>query len=112
MSQERVYFDVGADNFLQVGGNEEDVLMNVLTDETPEDATVIVTIKNRAGTVVAGVEDFPMDHVVGTTGELTAYRAIIDDTIEMPVGDYTAIVTAEKSGVKGVKYVPITVRRG
>lgn len=112
MSQQRVYFDYGADNYLRVGGDEEDVLMNVLTDETPEDATVTASIKTKAGAAVSGATSLSLTHDSGTTGELTSYTAVVPASVAMPVGDYVATVTATKSGVTGKKFVPITVRRG
>ena len=110
--QERVEWDSEADNYLRVGGSEEDVLMNVLTDETPEDATVTAAIRDRTGTVVTGLGALSLTHDVGTTGELTSYTVVVAAANIPAIGNYVAEVTAVKSGVTGTKFVPITVRRG
>jgi hypothetical protein len=110
--QERVEWDAEADNYLRVGGNEEDVLMNVLTDDTPEDATVTAQIRDRSGAVVTGLNALNLAHDTGTTGESTSYTAVVSAANCPPVGQYIAEVTAVKGGITGTKFVPITVRRG
>lgn len=113
---EPIIWSYGSDNFLTLGHDdltdEGEALFNVLDETYPEDATVTATIKNKAGTVVTGASAVSMPHVATTTGENTLYRALFDDTLTMPVGQYEAIVTATKSGVKKVFYKTIYVRRG
>jgi hypothetical protein len=111
-----IIWSYGSDNFLTLGHDdltdEGEALFNVLDETYPEDATVTATIKNKAGTNVTGAVGISMPHVVGTTGEDTLYRALFDDTLTMPVGQYEATVTAVKAGVKKLFHKTIYVRRG
>lgn len=107
MSQDRVYFDHGADNYLDVVGLQNDIDLTY-----PSDAVVALTIYNRAGAVVTGTLNLPGVHVVGTTGAATTYRVFVQDTIAMPLGFYEGRGTASKAGVVWKFYVPITVKKG
>lgn len=117
MPQARAFFHQGSDNYLQVGGVDEaglpvGALKNRLTGEYPTDATVVATIYTRAGAVVTGTLNTSMPHVAGTSGDTTAYRGFIEDTVVMPFGLYEGRVTASKGGVVEVMRVPITVEKG
>lgn len=117
MPQARAFFHVGADNYLQLGGVDENgdpvgALRNRITGEYPTDATVTATIRTRAGAVVAGSLNLPMPYVAGTTGTTTAYRGYVQDTLPLPIGLYEATVTATKDGIVESFRVPITVEKG
>lgn len=117
MPQPRVFFHHGSDNYLQLGGVDEDgqvvgALRNRITGEYPIDATVTGTIYTRQGVLVAGTSNLPMPYVAGTTGDTTAYRGYVQDTIVMPIGLYEATVIATKDGIVEKFRVPITVEKG
>lgn len=106
MTQERVVWHLNSDNYLKLEG-----LLNEITGDYPVDATVTLTLKTRAGANVVGVVDLPVAYISGT-GEASLYRVMAEDTVTIPVGSYTGVVTAVKSGVKETFYVPITMERG
>lgn len=99
-----VSWRVGADNVLELVG-----LTNTLDDSHPEDATVTVTVRNRAGVVVTGLNAAPAAHVPGTTGVDVAYRLYVDDAVTPIKGIYKAEAVATRSGVTGREFAIITV---
>lgn len=105
--QERIFFDVGADNYIDLVG-----LRNAIDLTYPEDAVVVATIYTRAGAVVTGTLNLPGTHVVGTTGATTTYRVFIQDTITMPIGLYEIRGTASRAGIVWKFYAPLTVQKG
>lgn len=106
MSRTVVSWRVGADNKLDVVG-----LTNTLDATNPEDATVTVTVRNRAGTIVTGLNAVAATHVPGTTGSDVAYRVLVDDAVTPPLGLYEAEAIATRSGVTGREYATITVEK-
>ena len=114
--QDPIIWAFNSDNYLTLGRDdltdEGEALYNVIDSTYPEDATVTATIKDKSGTIVTGTLNTSMPHVATTTGEDTQYRGLFADTLTMPVGQYEAIVTATKSGVKKVFHKTIYVRRG
>lgn len=97
-----VSWRVGADNKLDVVG-----LTNTLDSTNPTDATVTVTVRNRAGAIVTGLNAVPATYVPGTT----AYRLLVDDTVTPPIGQYEAEATATRAGVVGKEYATILVEK-
>lgn len=117
MPQARAFFHAGSDNYLQLGGVDENgdpvgALRNKITGEYPINATVTATIRTRRGVLVTGALNLPMPYVAGTTGDTTAYLGYVQDTIVLPIGLYEATVTATKDGIVWLGYVPITVEKG
>lgn len=105
--QERVFFDIGADNYIDLVG-----LKNAIDGTYPEDAVVVATIYTRAGAVVTGTLNLPGAHVAGTTGPTTAYRVFVQDTITLPIGLYEIRGSASRAGIVWKFYAPLTVRKG
>lgn len=102
-----VSWRVGADNKLEIVG-----LTNTLDGTTPADATVNVTVRNRAGAALAGLTNVSAAYVAGTTGPNTTYRMLADDSVIPPIGLYEAEATATRAGVTGKKFATITVEKG
>lgn len=102
-----VSWRVGADNKLSVIG-----LTNTLTATNPTDATVTITVRTRTGAIVTGLNAQPAAYVAGTTGPLTEYRLLVDDSVTPPIGLYEAEAIATRSGVTGREYATITVEKG
>lgn len=102
LNDDAIRWTPNSTNYLVLGYDDEtedgEALRNVLDDTYPEDATVTVTVKNRLGTAVTGATNLTMSHVAGTTGDGTQYRAEVPHTVSLPVGNYTAVALAIKSG--------------
>lgn len=107
MSLPVVSWRVGADNDLFVKGATSD---NGVT--YPTDAAVTVTVRNRAGTPVTGLNGVTASYVAGTTGPDTAYKVHIDDLVTPPIGQYKAESIATKAGIVGREYAIILVEEG
>ena len=102
-----VSWRVGADNKLDLVG-----LTNTLDLTNPTDATVTVTVRNKAGVVVTGLNAVPASYVAGTTGALTTYRTLAATAaVTPPVGLYEAEAIATRAGVTGREYVKISVEK-
>jgi hypothetical protein len=85
-------------------------LTNTLDNTNPTDATVTVTVRNRAGTVVTGLNAVPATYVPGTTA---TYRTLAATAaVTPPIGLYEAEAVATKGGVTGREYAVITVEKG
>jgi hypothetical protein len=112
MSDERITWNIASDNYLQIPGEDEIPLQNVITGDYPEDATVTLTIKDKAGANVSGAVNLPMPHVSGTTGDQTKYRVIVPAGTPPKLGHYTGTITAVADGVTGTFYREIVVVRG
>lgn len=104
---EVVSWRVGADNKLSIVG-----LTNTLDATNPADATVTVTVRNRVGTIVTGLNAQPAAYVAGTAGVLTEYRLLVDDAVTPPIGQYKAEAIATRAGVTGREYATILVEEG
>lgn len=113
-----VSWRVGADNELESWG-----LSNTVTGTNPTDATVTATVRNRAGSVVAGLNAVAMAYVAGTTGPLVTdatgnyvsgvkYRTLAPTAaVTPPIGLYEAQVTATRAGIIGQEFVTISVEK-
>lgn len=102
-----VSWRVGADNKLDLVG-----LTNTLDLTNPADATVTVTVRNRAGVVVTGLNAVPAAYVAGTTGAATTYRTLAATAaVTPPVGLYEAEAIATRAGVTGREYATISVEK-
>ncbi len=89
-------------------------LKSAIEDEFVNDATVTVTVKNKAGENVTG-QTWPttMDYVAASEGD---YRAILEDDLKLEAGkDHTAFIEvdagADRVGHWEYKFKPI-VRTG
>lgn len=114
-----VSWRVGADNKLEAVG-----LTNTLDATNPADATVTVTVRNRAGAIVTGLNAVPATHVPGTSGPLVLdaagnyvsgvmYRTLAPTAaVTPPVGLYEAETVATRAGLTGREYARITVEKG
>lgn len=107
MPRSVVSWRVAADNKLEFVG-----LTNTLNGTNPTDATVTVTVRNRAGAIVTGLNAVAATYVPGTTGPLVAYRVLVDDSVTPPIGLYEAEAIATRAGVTGREYATITVEKG
>ncbi|MGK2934347.1 MAG: hypothetical protein ACSLFE_03780 [Gemmatimonadaceae bacterium] len=107
MTQPGVRFHLSSDNYIELVG-----LQNRITGAYPIDATVTVTVRDSQGVAVSGATDLSATHVAGTSGPATCYRAFVEDTVPLAIGQYEATVTAVKDGVKQTFHVPIRVERG
>lgn len=108
MSLPVVSWRVAADNKLNIVG-----LTNTLDGTNPADATVTVTVRNRAGAIVAGLNAVAAAYVAGTTGPLTTYRTLAPTAaVTPPIGLYEAEVIATRAGITGREYAKITVEKG
>jgi len=113
-----VSWRVGADNKLEIVG-----LTNSVTATYPTDATVTVTVKNRAGVIVTGLNAVPAAYVSGTGPAVfdaagnyvsgTLYRTLAATAaVTPPIGLYKAEAIATRAGVTGREYATITVEQG
>lgn len=114
-----VSWRAGADNKLEIVGLE-----NTLNDTNPTDATVTVTVRNRTGAIVTGLNAVAAAYVAGTSGPLVLdaagnyvsgvmYRTLAATAaVTPPIGQYKADATATRSGVTGREYVTILVEEG
>lgn len=119
MSLPVVSWRVAADNKLEFVG-----LTNTLDLTNPVDATVTVTVRNRAGAVVTGLNAVAAAYVAGTTGPLVVdaagnyvsgvkYRTLAPTAaVTPPIGLYEAEVIATRAGITGREYAKITVEKG
>lgn len=108
MSLPVVSWRVGANNKLDIVG-----LTNTLDLTNPNDATVTVTVRNRAGAIVTGLNAVPATWVAGTTGPLTTYRTLAATAaVTPPIGLYEAEAIATRAGITGREYATITVEKG
>ena len=108
MSLPVVSWRVAADNKLDVVG-----LTNTLDLTNPNDAAVTVTVRNRAGAIVAGLNAVPATWVPGTTGADVRYRTLAATAaVTPPVGLYEAEAIATWAGITGREYATITVEKG
>lgn len=107
MSLAVVSWRVAADNDLYVKGPTSD---NGAT--YPTDAVVTVTVRNRAGTIVTGLNAVSATYVPGTTGPDTAYKVHATAAVTPPIGLYEAESIATKAGIVGREYAVITVEKG
>jgi hypothetical protein len=108
MSLPVVSWRVGADNKLEFKG-----LLNTLNGTYPTDATVTVTVRNRAGTVVTGLNAVAAAYVAGTTGVDTTYRTLAPTAaVTPPLGLYEAEAIATRAGITGREFATITVEKG
>lgn len=103
-----VSWRVGANNKLDVKGVTPDDGATY-----PTDATVTVTVRNRAGAIVTGLNAVSATYLAGTTGADTTYRTLAaTSTVTPPIGQYEAESIATKSGVVGREYATILVEKG
>lgn len=114
-----VSWRVGADNKLEIVG-----LKNTLDASNPTDATVTVTVRNRAGAIVTGLNAVAAPYVAGTSGPLVVdaagnyvsgvkYRTLAPTAaVTPPIGLYEAEAIATRAGVTGREYATITVEKG
>lgn len=101
-----VSWRVGADNKLEIVGLE-----NTLDGTNPTDATITVTVRDKAGTALTGLTNVAATYVSGT-GADTIYRLVADNSVVPPLGLYKAEAIATRSGVTGREYVKILVEEG
>lgn len=118
MSLPVVSWRVSADNKLELVG-----IKNTLDNTNPVDATVNVTVRNRAGTIVTGLNAVAAAYVAGTTGPLVVdaagnyvsgvkYRTLAATAaVTPPVGLYEAEVVATRAGVTGREYAIVSVEK-
>lgn len=100
-----VSWEVGADNQL-------DLTPRFRADGSyPVDATITLTVRNRAGIALTGLTNVAVPYLSGTGAE-TIYRLTADDSVVPPVGLYEAQATITRAGVTGRKYATITVEKG
>lgn len=78
----------------------------------PTDATVVVTVRNRAGTALTGLTNVAAVYVAGTTGVDTIYRMPAALAVVPPIGLYKAKATVTKDSVVLSKHAVITVEQG
>lgn len=103
-----VSWRVGANNKLDIKGLTPDDGATY-----PTDATVTVTVRNRARAIVAGLNAVPATYLAGTTGVDTTYRALAATAaVTPPIGLYEAEAIATRAGVTGREYAVITVEKG
>lgn len=108
MSLPVVSWRVAADNKLEFVG-----ITNTLDGSHPADATVTVTVRNRAGTIVTGLNAVAAAYVGGTTGVDTTYRTLAATAaVTPPIGQYEAEAIATRAGVTGREYATILVEKG
>lgn len=119
MSIPVVSWRVGADNKLEFVG-----LTNTLDLTNPTDAVVTVTVRNRAGTIVTGLNAVAATYVAGTTGPLVLdaagnyvsgvkYRTLAATAaVTPPRGEYKAEAIATRAGVTGREFAKILVEEG
>lgn len=100
-----VSWRVGADNKLEMTPR------NTNDGAYPIDATITVTVRNRAGTALTGLTNVSAPYVSGT-GPDTIYRMSADDSVVPPIGLYKAEAIATRAGVTGREYCIITVEQG
>lgn len=102
---ECVSWIVAADNKLEITPRNTN-------DQTyPIDATVTVTVRNKAGTPLAGLTNIPAPYVSGT-GPDAIYRMPAPAAVMPPGGLYEAQVTATSAGITGQKFLKILVEKG
>lgn len=113
-----VSWRVAADNKLEVTPR------NTIDLTNPTDATVSVTVRNRANVVVTGLNAVPATYVSGTSGPLVLdaagnyvsgvlYRTLAATAaVTPPIGIYEAQVTTTRAGIIGQEFVQITVEKG
>lgn len=101
-----VSWRVGAHNKLDFHGP-----LNTLNDTYYTDATITVTVRNRAGVALAGLTNVAAPYVSGT-GADTLYRMVAVDTVVPPLGLYKAEAIATRAGVTGREYATILVEEG
>ena len=82
--------------------------------EYPEDADVtLVALRKADGTAITGTEDLVMNHVADTTGKKTRYRAVLEPTVDLTVGQKcTAEMLAEVAGGTRPFFKDCIVKRG
>lgn len=119
MALKVVSWRVGADNELDMVG----VLFR-LDGSYPTDAAVSVTVRNRAGAIVTGLNAVPATHVPGSSGPLVLdaagnyvsgvmYRTLAATAAVTPArGQYKAEAIATRSGVTGREFATILVEEG
>lgn len=91
-------------NLLQIIG-----LRNAADLAIVNDATVSVTVKDKAGVALAG-ESWPVDlaYMAGSDG---VYQGIVSDALQISLNEvYTAEITAIRGGDKGFWKVPVRAR--
>lgn len=118
MSLPVVSWRVAADNKLEFVG-----LTNTLDLTNPTDATVTVTVRTRAGGIVAGLNAVAAAYVAGTTGPLVLdaagnyvsgvkYRTLAATAAVTPaIGQYEAEAIATRAGITGREYATILVEK-
>ena len=77
----------------------------------PIDATIVVTVRNRAGVALTGLTNVAAPYVSGT-GANAIYRMPAPASVVPPVGLYEAQATATRAGITGQEFVTITVEKG
>jgi len=100
----------------RVAANNKLDIKGVTSDDGatyPTDATVTVTVMNRAGAIVAGLNAVPATYLAGTTGADTTYRTLAATAaVTPPRGQYKAEVIATRAGVTGREFAVILVEEG
>lgn len=81
------------DNLIIVDG-----LQSTLTSDYKNAATVTVTLYDVDNDAVAGATDIECEYQTGSDGQ---YIGAIQETFNVAVGTYTAVVEAEEAGVVG-----------
>lgn len=81
------------DNLIIVDG-----LQSTLTNAYKNAATVTVTLYDSEMDAVIGATDIACAYQLGSNGK---YVGAIQDTFDVPVGTYTAVVSAAEDGVVG-----------
>lgn len=101
---EVVSWTVAANNKLDI------TPQNTIDLSYPIDATVTVTVRNRAGTALTGLTNVAAPYVSGT-GAATIYRLSAAANVVPPLGIYEAQATTTRAGVIGQKFVKILVEK-
>jgi len=91
-------------NLLEIKGLRNAADLSIIND-----ATLVATIKDKAGVPLVG-ENWPitLDYVAGSEG---VYQGLASDLLEIVLNDvYTAEITATRGGDKGFWKVPVRAR--